>query len=170
MSKTFDVLQYMINEYQEVSGNTMTGDELKAQKLMYYAQKTSFALTGKELFQEEFEGWVHGPVLPSLRGIFDFYTENPNANLDLTEVEKYIIDNTIHEYGKYASWALRNKSHEEMAWIKSRKGLSPSEHGTRKILLEDIKEDAKDVRIYDYHYDMYLDEFEDADEDFVSAG
>ena len=38
------------------------------------------------------------------------------------------------------------------------------EIGDRIINLEDIKEDAKKVRLYDNVYDMYYDEFEDADE------
>lgn len=170
MSKTHDILQYLVNAYQEISGHSMTGDEMKAHKLMYYAQKTSFALTGKGLFEEEFEGWVHGPVLPSLRGIFEFYTEEHHDEFKLTDMEKYIIENTIYSYGQYATWSLRNKSHEEPAWIKSRVGLAPNDRGSYRIAVEDIKKDAQNVRIYDYEYDMYVDEFEDADEDFICAG
>ncbi|EZR37161.1 hypothetical protein W392_00848 [Staphylococcus aureus VET0053R] len=36
--------------------------------------------------------------------------------------------------------------------------------------MEDIKEDANKIRLYDYSYDMYIDEFEDLDEEeFISA-
>ena len=67
-------------------------------------------------------------------------------------------------YGTLDSWDLSNLSHSESSWIKSRKGVPEGEIGDRIINLEDIKEDAKKVRLYDNVYDMYYDEFEDADE------
>ncbi|HDF5531062.1 TPA: hypothetical protein PEL77_002223, partial [Staphylococcus aureus] len=76
----------------------------------------------------------------------------------------------IYQYGKYATWALREKSHEEISWLNSRKGLSANERGYRNLAIEDIKEDANKIRLYDYSYDMYIDEFEDLDEEeFISA-
>src|ERR1700735_3635265 len=38
---------------------------LKLQKLIYYAQAWHLALYNKPLFNEDFEAWIHGPVLPS---------------------------------------------------------------------------------------------------------
>lgn len=170
MRNTNDVLQYLVHSYLQITGNSMIGDEVTAHKLMYYAQKTSIALTDETLFDEEFEGWVHGPVLPSLRGVFDFYQKNPDAESKLDDTAKFLLDNTIHNYGRYATWKLRDKSHEEKAWIKSREGLDSHERGSRKISIEDMREDAKSVRVYDHQYDMYIDEFEDLNEDFISAG
>nr|WP_241521981.1 type II toxin-antitoxin system antitoxin SocA domain-containing protein [Staphylococcus delphini] len=72
---------------------------------------------------EQFEGWVHGPVLPSLRDLFDFFIEDNHSRNLISDTEEYIIENTIYQYGKYATWALRDKSHEEISWIKSREGL-----------------------------------------------
>ena len=46
-------------------------------------------------------------------------------------------------------------------YLNSRRGLKEGENGNRKIKLEDIKEEAKKVRPYDYVWDMYYDEFED---------
>lgn len=101
---------------------------------------------------------------------FEFYVEEDHDELNLSTADKYIIENTIYSYGQFATWALRDKSHEEPAWIKSREGLKPAERGDVKIPVTDIKKDAEDIRIYDYQYDMYIDEFEDADEDFICAG
>lgn len=36
--------------------------------------------------------------------------------------------------------------------------------------IEDIKKDAEKVRVYDHQYDMYLDEFDDFDEEAYIAG
>lgn len=169
-NKTFIIVQNLINKYQEITGNSLVGDEMKVHKLMFYAQKTSLALTGETIIDENFEGWVHGPVLPSLRGIFDFFIEEPEYAYKVNETEKYIIENTIYKYGQYATWALRNKSHEETSWKKSRTDLKENEKGQNKIQVHDIFEDAKNLKIYDFQYDMYLDDFEDIDEeDFVSV-
>ncbi|HEC2155064.1 Panacea domain-containing protein [Staphylococcus delphini] len=167
---THNIVQNLIFKYQEITGNSLVGDEMKVHKLMYYVQKTSLALTGKPIIDEQFEGWVHGPVLPSLRDLFDFFIEDNNSRNLISDTEEYIIENTIYQYGKYATWALRDKSHEEISWIKSREGLNSNERGYQTLSLEDIKQDASKVRLYDYRYDMYIDEFEDIDEgEFVSA-
>lgn len=34
----------------------------------------------------------------------------------------------------------------------------------------DVERDAEKVRLYDHQFDMYIDEFDDADENFVSVG
>ncbi|WP_105980136.1 Panacea domain-containing protein [Staphylococcus simulans] len=169
-NSTHNIVQNLIIKYQEITGNSLIGDEMKVHKLMYYAQKTSIALTGNSIIDEEFEGWVHGPVLPSLRGLFEYFVEDSNSIDDINDTEEYIIENTIYQYGKYATWALRDKSHEEISWIKSREGLKPNERGFKTLSIEDIKKDASEIRLYDYKYDMYLDEFEDFDEEeFVSV-
>ena len=67
----------------------------------------------------------------------------------------------ILEYGSLASWKLSQLSHKELSWKNARIGLKEGENGSRKLNLEDIREDAKKVRPYDYVWDMYYDEFED---------
>ncbi|MEX2956782.1 Panacea domain-containing protein [Staphylococcus pasteuri] len=167
---TFVIVQNLISKYQEITGNSIVGDEMKVHKLMYFIQKTSIALTGGTIIDEQFEGWVHGPVLPSLRGLFDYFVEDKTFRNKVNDTEEFIIENAIYEYGKYATWALRDKSHEEISWINSREGLSANERGYKNLTIEDITEDAKKVRLYDHKYDMYIDEFEDLDEEeFISA-
>ena len=87
-----------------------------------------------------------------------------SRNADIEEIKsesKYIINNIIHEYGALASWKLSALTHREISWLNSRKGLKKEENGRVKIKNEDIQEDAKKVRPYDYAWDMYYDEFED---------
>ena len=45
-----------------------------------------------------------------------------------------------------------------------------NEIGNREITPEDIIEDAKSIRLYDHVYDMYIDEFEDLNEEEVHLG
>ena len=54
-------------------------------------------------------------------------------------------------------------SHKEFSWKQARIGIGENENGSRPIKIKDIREDAKKVRPYDSVYDMYYDEFEDAD-------
>lgn len=53
---THNIVQNLIFKYQEITGNSLVGDEMKVHKLMYYVQKTSLALTGKPIIDEQFEG------------------------------------------------------------------------------------------------------------------
>lgn len=170
VQKTYAILQVLVKKYQEIIGKPLIGDEMKMHKMMYYIQKTSLALTGEPIINESFEGWIHGPVLPSIRGAFEDFIETPECETQLSDTELYIVENTIYSYGQYTAWNLREQSHQEHAWINSRKGLSTKERGQNKLLLEDIMEDAKGMRLYDYQYDMYLGEFDDIDEEtFIHA-
>lgn len=159
MRNVKELASEMIKRYEKITKSNFGTSELKLQKLMYFLQRQSLALTGERLFEEEFIGWVHGPVLEDLR----FFLEEPSnqKESDLNENEKYLIDSIIAEYGKYSPWELREKTHEEISWINSRVGLAETESGYSSLKLSDIKKDAEKVRVYDPVYDMYIDEFED---------
>ena len=158
-----EIAAYVIERYEIITNSNFGTSELKLQKLMYLLQRQSLALTGETLFNGVFEGWIHGPVLPELRYFLELPILKPV--IQATEQEEYIIDNVIREYGKYSAWELREITHKESSWKNSRAGLLDSDYGFVAIKLEDIIEDAKKVRLYDYEYDMYLDEFEDFDEE-----
>lgn len=159
MEKIINVAQYIFEEYKRQTAEII--DEMKLHKLLYFAQRESFAITNEPLFEGEFEGWKYGPVCKEIRKSI-----TPDGVLDsLGEVSdecKYIINNIIQEYGALASWKLSEISHKEQSWINSRAGLKEGENGNRKIKLEDIRLDAQKVRPYDHVWDMYYDEFEDA--------
>ena len=158
MERIIDVAQYIFSEYKRVAGEII--DEMKLQKLLYFSQRETIAILNKPLFAEVFEGWKYGPVSREVRTVF---TED-GMNADIEEIKsesKYIINNIIYEYGALASWKLSALTHREISWLNSRKGLKKEENGRVKIKNEDIQEDAKKVRPYDYAWDMYYDEFED---------
>ena len=48
-------------------------DQLKVQKLTYYAFAWWAAFTGSRLFPEPVEAWRHGPAIASLRSAFGSY-------------------------------------------------------------------------------------------------
>lgn len=165
MEKILDVAQFIFDEYYKLSGTKI--DEMKLQKLLYFAQREALAITGEPLFKDNLEGWKYGPVSRKVRSVF-VPDEGIHAKTHDVSIEAaYILKNVIYGYGEYASWKLSQLSHQETSWQKSRAGLSPEENGDRIIALEDIRKDAEKIRPYDYNYDMYYDEFNDIDEEQV---
>ena len=158
MERILDVAQFLFDEYHRVTGETI--DEMKLHKLLYFAQRESFAVSGQPLFSEELQGWKYGPVSPDVRPLLgqdgiEAATHPVGANT------AYLLKNVILEYAPFASWKLSELTHQEQSWRNARAGLSPQDAGSRPLLLEDIRQDAKKVRPYDHVWDMYYDEFED---------
>ena len=158
MEKIINVAQYIFNEYKRVTEEII--DEMKLQKLLYFSQRETFAILNQPLFNEVFEGWKYGPVSREVRTVFTEDGINAQTE-DIKSESKYIINNIIQEYGALASWKLSALTHKETSWLNSRKELKKEENGNVEIKMEDIREDAKKVRPYDYMWDMYYDEFED---------
>ena len=57
------VISYIFEKLDEVT-------PLMLQKLLYYIQGWSFVLNGREMFEENCEAWVHGPVYKDVYNIF----------------------------------------------------------------------------------------------------
>ncbi|MER2040792.1 MAG: type II toxin-antitoxin system antitoxin SocA domain-containing protein [Desemzia incerta] len=132
------IAKCLVDLYDEIIGDTDL-KEMKLHKLLYFAQKTHYLEFGEWLFEDEFEGWVHGPVNKEIRSHYPEVLEEECS--DLTLDEEYSLREVIFTYGTMTTGALRNLSHEDLAYENSRRGLSPTEIGTRVIKKEDIIED-----------------------------
>lgn len=161
MVRAIDVAQYIFQEYKTMSGKPI--DEMKLHKLLYFTQRECLAITNEPMFPEMFEGWKYGPVCREVR---ECYTEDgmyANNLHDIPNAEKYITKNIVIQYGIYESWKLSQLSHQEISWQNSRKGIPSGQNGNRILKLEDIRKDAEKVRPYDSVWDMFYDEFDDAE-------
>ena len=161
VERVIDVAQYIYDEYKRQSGEVI--DEMKLHKLLYLSQRESLAITNEPLFPEALEGWKYGPVSKEVRTL---YTEDGMYYEDkrpLSAAATYIVKNVILQYGGLASWKLSEISHKEISWQNARKNLAPGENGNKPLSIDDIRKDAEKVRPYDLMYDMYYDEFEDAE-------
>lgn len=161
MERIIDVAQYIFTEYKTISGNVI--DEMKLHKLLYLAQRESLAIVGQPMFAEKFEGWKYGPVCRAVRNC---YTEDGMFGEEIHEIANenaYIAKNIIMQYGAYESWKLSELSHRELSWQNARKGIPEGQNGCKKLRLEDIRKDAGKVRPYDSIWDMFYDEFDDAE-------
>lgn len=159
MANILNVAQYICSYYRQLTGEVV--DELKLQKLLYLCQREKLAILNETLFDENMEGWIYGPVSPRVRKFYDFIKISTSCNNKLNDIDAYIIRNVVCQYGSMSSIELKDLTHKEYSWQRSRRGLSPDERGDRVISVEDIKVDAEKVRPIDYAWGMYYDEFDD---------
>jgi uncharacterized phage-associated protein len=135
MSRELDTAtKYFINELQP--------DTLKLQKLLYFTQGISFCMNDEEFFDEQFEAWVHGPVVPSVYHEYKSYGYNPiNVNYDIQDInerQKSILDYVKVNYGKYDGKYLEELTHKQTPWLYARQGLDPDERDDKNMPKEII--------------------------------
>lgn len=119
MATIFDVAKCITEHFGEVSA-------MKLQKLMYYSQAWNLVWEEEPLFEDDFQAWANGPVLPSLyqyhRGMFKVdptvFAVGDQANLSPAEIEN--VSKVLSFYGeKNAQW-LSNLTHQEDPWLQAR--------------------------------------------------
>jgi len=118
---------------------------MKLQKLAYYAQAWSLVWDDRALFGDAIQAWANGPVIPSLyaqhRGRFEVKPGDIAGNPDsLDGAARETIAAVLDGYGRQSSQWLSELTHSEKPWIDARKGLDPTERGTREITLESMAE------------------------------
>jgi len=121
------IADWFLSAIDREAGDTIS--HLKLQKLMYYAQAWSLALNGYSLFEEDFEAWTHGPVLPTLWQRFKEFDQEsipPRAIISTTEFstedEKLLFD-ILNSYGDLSAKHLEELTHSETPWREARGNL-----------------------------------------------
>jgi uncharacterized phage-associated protein len=122
----------------------------KLQKMLYYCYSWTLTLLNEredhwknKLFDDEFEAWVHGPVV---RSIYDKYRPFGYTDIPKSEDPVPIDDDEVHdilnqvfdEYGAYSGNELESISHQETPWIIAREGKEPFEASDEVISDESI--------------------------------
>lgn len=139
------VADYFLVHVDAQAGDTISN--LKLQKLCYYAQAWSLALTGHPLFGDGIEAWAHGPAIPALWRRFkkygsdaidpyDIVTDPIN---DLHTEHKQLIYGVWLRYGKLTGTQLRNLTHREPPWIEARGNIPAEELCQNEISQETMK-------------------------------
>ena len=110
-----------LQDFDTDCGDVITN--LKAQKLVYYAQGVYMAKVGVPLFDDDFEAWQHGPVIPDLyHQLKEFKDCQIQVDHDDKDIEKFndkqldILISVYKTYGRYSAWALRDMTHNEAPW------------------------------------------------------
>lgn len=102
-------------------------NHLKLQKLLYYVQAWHLVYSDEPIIDEEFEAWLHGPVL---RSVWNFYREFSimldilpcmEYEVNLTKEQEEIISDVLDEYGNKSGYYLECLTHEEKPWREARR-------------------------------------------------
>jgi uncharacterized phage-associated protein len=100
---------------------------LKLQKLLYYSQAWHLAMNQAPLFNEDFEAWVHGPVVPA---IFRYYRDCrwspiPADKMNTSSPFRPHLEEVWNVYGGLSAFDLERLTHSEAPWKIARAGLAP---------------------------------------------
>ena len=144
-----DVTKYLLYKCS-FYGDVITN--LKMQKLLYYVYAWCLVKTGSSCFEEKFQAWPNGPVLPSVYHELKVYGASPidpdftglETKDDLRELEvrigraKELIDKVFEKYGALSAFQLVSLTHNELSWKNARKGLEVDQPSMNEIADRDI--------------------------------
>jgi uncharacterized phage-associated protein len=128
------VADFLLHESRE-RGELLTN--LKLQKLLFYAQAWFLALKNRELFAEDFQAWVHGPVLPTQYHRFKDFQWKPLV-VDVVrpavapEVAEHLLD-IIEAFGIESAVSLELMTHREKPWLEARGNLPSDAPSSARI-------------------------------------
>ena len=131
--KLFDVSEYIVYKCE----NDIT--PLALQKLLYYIQGFSYAINSEFMFIDDCEAWIHGPVYNDVYQHYKKFKYEPiNVDaliekIELSKKELLIIDGVLESFGKYSPKLLKEFTHQEDPWKKTRIGLLDNEPSNKKI-------------------------------------
>lgn len=124
----------------------------KLQKMLYYSYSWVLTLNNEDsekienrLFEDDFEAWVHGPVIRSIYeeyrefGYNDIVTEN-SETVEISGDVLDILTQVLEIYGGYNGNELESITHQEKPWIEARSGFGP---------LDSCKVQISDKTIYE---------------------
>jgi uncharacterized phage-associated protein len=143
-------LGHIITHYVNQKGDTVSHKKL--QKLLYYVDAWHLVNFDSPIVDEDFEAWVHGPVVPDLYqklkafGFNDLKVVNDEYETVDEEIEAIIKKNNLssdqiefiysvlNKYGGLSSFNLELLSHSEAPWIEARNGYAP--HQTCNVVIQ----------------------------------
>lgn len=149
-------LAHIVTDYVNKIGDTVSHKKL--QKLLYYVEAWHLVNFSSSIIDEDFQAWVHGPVIPELYHSLKEFGFNDlrviNDEHDTVEeeikgiIKKYnlsadkleFIGLVLNRYGVLSSLELELLSHSESPWIEARNGSAPHQRCTTVISKERMKE------------------------------
>lgn len=112
-----EIANFYVQLVETIPGDSI--DNLKLNKILYYAQGWSLALFDRPLFEDKIEAWEYGPVIPEVYRAYKVCgrrsIEDPENSFDesiLSTDELNLLIDVYTNYGQYTGVALMNKTHE----------------------------------------------------------
>jgi uncharacterized phage-associated protein len=142
-------LAHIVTHYVNQRGDSVSPKKL--QKLLYYVEAWHLVHFNKSIVEEDFEAWVHGPVLPSLYhelkpfGFNDLRVvaeefDTPDEKVEdiiksngLSDDQLGLIYSVLDRYAGLTSMQLELLTHKETPWIEARGDCKPHEPCKNKI-------------------------------------
>jgi uncharacterized phage-associated protein len=135
------VSDFLLCESRE-RGDVLTN--LKLQKLLYYSQAWFLAEKDREIFAEDFQAWVHGPVLPSQYHRFKESEWRPIVDavqcpaLDVA-MRDHLVE-VIDVFGSESAVSLELMTHREQPWLEARGSLPPTAISNARISKDTMRD------------------------------
>ncbi len=149
-TSSYKVNCFLVAEYfiSLANNEKININNLKLQKLVYYAQAWHLGICDRPLFPEDFEAWVHSPVIPELYKKYQkhgWHNIKPNQEKDLAKLD---LPNDILEFLAEVSQEylycddseLETMIRIESPWNQARANLATDEPSHEIIRKEWIRE------------------------------
>ena len=134
------IANYLIAIFQE-AGEPVTSTKL--QKLLYCIQGWYLGLKSKALFAEDFQAWIHGPVIPEL---YNLYKDKKWHPLEESVNKPHLPDevlqhvtNVLEIYGDDSAISLEIRTHREAPWLSARGGIRVDQDCSNLITKESMQ-------------------------------
>ena len=112
--KATDFANYILYLYSDIVSDI---SNMKLNKLLYFIYGYYYKETGELLFDETFEAWEHGPIVPSVYNKYKSYENKPIkdydsiSNIKVFKKYNHVISDVMREFGNMTPSQLRNKTH-----------------------------------------------------------
>ncbi len=116
--KAIDIANFILQLAGSIGDNSI--DNLKLNKMLYFAQGHYLAKYHSPLYEDEIQAWEYGPVIPEVYRAFKCCGANAieaptdefdEANLSSKELE--LLIDVYNAYGRYTGLALKDMTHKK---------------------------------------------------------
>ena len=136
-------LAYIVTDYINSKGDAVSPKKL--QKLLYYIDAWHLVYFGEPLLEEDFQAWVHGPVIPELYKhlkehgfnnieVIDDELDDANERIEkafrkegISKGQQELIYAVLDKYGSLSAFQLELLTHNERPWLEARGDVAPHE-------------------------------------------
>ena len=137
MTNVLDVAKYISQLYKQLFNEAI--DEMKLHKLLYYSQRQCLTEFNKPLFNDNFEAWAYGPVIPIVRNnLQEIISNKEKINFE----EKDLVKDIVLQYAPIDSFELSEMTHKETSWQNAHKGYGKYDRCNVAMSISDIKNDG----------------------------
>lgn len=140
MESVIKVASYLVQQYALRFKTDI--DQMKLHKLLYFAQRESYVLNEKALFNATFHAGKYGPVILEVRNAFRRKQLKDQLSDKFIEENKDIFDRIWNYYAPKTSWSLSLLSHGEISW---KNAIEKMQHPNGPYYVMDEKDIQKDA-------------------------